>query len=161
MAVAELKPGTDRPQFLENGTEQLLGGGGGGVEHLHGHFFNPKHIPGKAGHFVGVKQQRIFLVAAVFGVELAGVEGWVEVARIGVGVAVHRSPGAVQGLLHIVNADQGIAALGILGGWAMQHPRRQGSTGRWMESARVGKHETALGRVGMRPETSRGFWALE
>jgi len=54
-----------------------------------------------------MEQQWIFLITAVFGVELARVERRIEVARIGVGVAIHRGARAIQRLLNVVDADQG------------------------------------------------------
>ena len=78
------------------------------MEHLHRHLLNAQHITGEAGHLIGVEQQGVLLIGAVFGIEPLGIEGGVEVAGIGVGVAIHRCPGAIQGALHVVNADQSI-----------------------------------------------------
>ena len=80
----------DRAQLLKDRAQQLLCGRGGGVQHLHRDLLDPQHIPGEAGDFVGVEHQRFLLVAAVLRVELARIEGGVEIARIGVGVAVNR-----------------------------------------------------------------------
>mgnify|MGYP003335085884 CR=1 FL=1 len=64
----------------------------------------------------GQEHQRLLLVAAVLRVELARVEGRIEVAGIGVGVAVHRGAGAVEAALHLIDADQIFGRLGTVGG---------------------------------------------
>ncbi len=103
-----------------------------------------------------MKQQRFLLIAAVFGVELAGVEGRVEIARIGIGVAVYRSSGAIEGFLYILDPDQGLgpAIRSFLADRALettaepiQHLVRDAGRG-WNDRTRGRKHETVLGRAG-------------
>lgn len=106
--VGALQPGPDRPQFLQDRAQQLLGSGGGGVEHLHRHLLDAEHVTGEAGHLMRVEQQGFLLIAAVLGIELAWIERRVEMAWIGVGVAVHRSSGPVEGPLNLIDADQGL-----------------------------------------------------
>ena len=79
------------------------------MKHLHRDLLDPQHIAGKAGHLIGMEQQGVFLIGAVFGIETLWVERGVEVAGISVGIAIDRRPGAIQGALHIVNTDQAIA----------------------------------------------------
>ena len=88
--VGRSKQLADRAQLLKDRTQQLLCGRGGGVQHLHRDLLDPQHIPSEAGDFVGVEHQRFLLIAAVLRVELARIEGGVEIAWIGVGVAVDR-----------------------------------------------------------------------
>ena len=121
------KPLANCPQFFEDRTQQFLGGCGGGVEHLDGDLLDAQHIPGETGHLIGVEQQGLFLVAAVFGVEFAGVEGWIEIARICIGVAIDRSPRTVEGFLNVIDTNQGIATVRAV---AAQQARQQlGCTG--------------------------------
>jgi hypothetical protein len=48
----------------------------------------------------------ILLIGAVFGIQLAGVEGGIEAARIGICITIYRSAGTIQGLLHVIDRDQ-------------------------------------------------------
>ena len=103
-----IQPLANRPQFLKDRTQQFLGGGGGGVEHFNSDLLDSQHVPGEASHFIGVKQQGLFLVAAIFRVEFADVEGGIEIAGICIGIAINRSPGTVEGFLDVVDANQGL-----------------------------------------------------
>jgi hypothetical protein len=53
-----------------------------------------------------MKEKWILLIAAVFGIEFTGVKRRVEVAGVGVGVAIHRGPRSVKALLNFVDHDQ-------------------------------------------------------
>lgn len=64
-----------------------------------------------------MEEQGLLDVAAKLGVELAGVEGRIDIARIGVGVAIDGGSGAIQGLLHLFNPNQRRArSVGIVDG---------------------------------------------
>jgi hypothetical protein len=154
----------DATEFLENRAQQLLRGGGWGVEHLHRDLLDAQHVTGEARHLVGVKQQRILLIAPVLRIELATIKGRVEVARIRVGIAVHRGTGAVQGFLNILDPDQpfGSAVVGLARDQDLsptdslgRSKRCRGTDLTWMQRTWVREHETAFGRTGMEPEVSR------
>jgi len=70
-----------------------------------------------------VELQRFLLIRAVFRIEAAGVEGGIEVARIGVGVAVHRGARTVQGALNVVDADQVLLWRGRFAAWEADQRR--------------------------------------
>jgi hypothetical protein len=53
-----------------------------------------------------MEKKGLLLIAAVFGVELAGIKRGIEVAGIGVGVAIDRGPRPVQALLNLLDHDQ-------------------------------------------------------
>ena len=96
----------DGHQLVKDGAQQLLGGGRGGVEHLHRHLLDPQHVAGKTGHLIGVKHQGLLDIPSEFWVELAGIEGGIDVARIGVGVPIHGGARAVERLLYLINSNQ-------------------------------------------------------
>ena len=87
-----VEAGADQTKLFEDGTENLLSRGGRRVEHFNSDLLDPQDVLGKASNLIGVKQKRIFLIAPVLRIQLARVEGRVEIAGIGVGVAVNRSP---------------------------------------------------------------------
>jgi hypothetical protein len=156
-AVEGIETLTDGAELLEDRRENLLGGGGGGVQHLHGHLLDAENVTGESGHLVGMKQQRLLLVAAVFGIELAGVEGRVEIAGIRVGIPIHRSPGTIEGFLYIFDTDQGvIASIGTLfaASNGLAAPERikdlVRAAGRgWGKRTRRREHETEMGQAGI------------
>ena len=96
----------DLPELLEDGSKQLLRGCGRGIQNFDSHLFDAKHVSRETCHLGGVEHQRILLIAAIFRIELAWIEGRVEVAWIGVGVAIHRCSRAVQRALYIINSDE-------------------------------------------------------
>jgi hypothetical protein len=53
-----------------------------------------------------MEKKGLLLIAAVFGVELAGIKRRIEVAGIRVGVAIDRGPRPVQALLNLLDHDQ-------------------------------------------------------
>ncbi len=105
--VQGIEPLADDDQFAENLAQKLLGCCGGSIQHLDGHFFDSQHIAGETCHLIGMKKEGLLDVTAELRIELARVEGRIDVAGVGVGVAVDRSSGAIESFLYLFNADQG------------------------------------------------------
>ena len=73
-----------------------------------------------------------------------------------------RGARTVQGLLNVINTNQTLAGLTNPLGWNCNPGSVcDGPTDLRVDLAKVGKHETALGQAGMRPEISRGFLAVQ
>ena len=82
-------------------------------EDLNRDLFDAKDIPCEASHLIGMEQQGIFLIGSILRVEPAGIERWVEIPRVCVGIAINGCPGAVQCSLDVVNGDQCFIPRGI------------------------------------------------
>ena len=161
-SLALVKTGTDQPEFFKNCPQQLMGRGGRRIEDFHRDFLDTKHISGKARYLIGMKKQRIFLVGAVFRVELAWVERGIEIPGLGVRVAIDRGSRAIQSFLNVVDTNETLSRFASsLGGDSNFGSVCDGSIPLCVERAKVGKHETGLGQAGMRPDISRGFLALQ
>ena len=84
-----IKLSSNLSQLLKDGGQQLLSGRGRRVKNLNCNFFNTENITRKPSNFIGVKEQRVFLIAAVLRIELTRVERGVKIAGVGVGVAIN------------------------------------------------------------------------
>ena len=99
---------TNLAQLRQHLREQSFGGVLGSVENRHVHPFDPQDVSRKTGHLLGMKQERVLVILAKLGVQPAEIEGGIQNARVGVGIAVDGGAGTTQAVLNVRNAHQGV-----------------------------------------------------